>query len=131
VVASDPLNERAWTVLVISYEHSGLPAEGLAAYAQCRLIFDRELGCAPGPALQAAHVRLLRRRVGANPELSEVMAALVYLGDTLSGQGKADGSSAHSGMTHENARRIVASFLRRAKVEVSEALHIDALPQHA
>lgn len=117
-VASDPLNERAWTLLVTGYEQSGLPAEGLSAYARCRLIFDRDLGCAPGPALQAAHLRLLRQRAAANTELSEVMAALVYLGDTLSGQGNAHGSTADSALTRENAGRIVASFLRRARVAV-------------
>lgn len=117
-VAADPLNERAWTLLVTGYEQAGLPAEGLSAYARCRLVFDRDLGCVPGPALQAAHLRLLRQRAGANSELSEVMAALVYLGETLSGQGNAHWSTADSSLTRENAGRIVASFLRRARVAV-------------
>ena len=115
-VASDPLNERAWTLLVTGYEQSALPAEGLSAYARCRLVFDRDLGCAPGPALQAAHLRLLRQRAGAIADLSEVMAALVYLGETLSGQGHAHGSIAGSALARENAGRTVASFLRRARV---------------
>lgn len=117
-VASDPLNERAWTVLVTGYEQSGLPAEGLSAYARCQLIFDRDLGCAPGPSLQAAHLRLLRQRAEANTELSEAMAALVYLGDRLSGQGHTHRSATDSGFTHEDAGRILASFLRRARAAV-------------
>lgn len=117
-VESDPLNERAWTLLVTGYEQLGLPAEGLSAYARCRQVFDRELGCGPGPALQAAHIRLLRQQAEVNSDLSEVMAALVYLGDSLGGQRNTSGPAADQGFTRENAGRIVASFLRRARVAV-------------
>lgn len=117
-VASDPLNERAWTVLVTAYELSGLPAEGLSAFARCRRIFDRDLGCAPGPALQAAHLRLLRQRAEANVDLSEVLAALLYLGDFLSGRRHSPGFANDSGLTRENAGRIVDSFLQRARAAV-------------
>ncbi len=114
-VASDPLNERAWTVLVTAYELAGLPVEGLSAYARCRRIFDRDLGCAPGPALQAAHLRLLRQRAEADVELSEVMAALLYLGEALSGRRQSPGLAAGARLTRENAGRTVDSFLRRAR----------------
>lgn len=117
-VEGDPLNERAWTLLVAGYELAGLPAEGLSAYARCRMIFDRDLGCAPGPVLQAAHVRLLRQRAAVDADLSEVMAALVYLGDNLSGSGAGSVPSADSWLTREKAGRIVASFLRRASIAV-------------
>ena len=117
-VASDPLNERAWTVLVTAYELAGLPAEGLSAYARCRPIFDRDLGCAPGPALQAAHLRLLRQRAEADVELSEVMAALLYLGETLSGRRQPSRFAAGAGLTREHAGRIVDSFLQRARAAV-------------
>ena len=117
-VTSDPLNERAWTVLVTAYELSGLPAEGLSAYARCRRIFDRDLGCAPGPALQAAHLRLLRQRAGADVELSEALAALLYLGESLKGIGQAGQPSADSRLTRENAGRILDSFLQRAQAAV-------------
>jgi DNA-binding SARP family transcriptional activator len=117
-VASDPLNERAWTVLVTAYELAGLPAEGLSAYARCRRIFDRDLGCAPGPALQAAHLRLLRQHAEADVELSEVMAALLYLGETLSGRRQPAGFAAEAGLTREHAGRIVDSFLQRARAAV-------------
>ena len=113
-VASDPLNERAWTLLITAYELAGLPAEGLSAYARCQEVFDRDLGCTPGPALQAAHMRLLRQRAEASTELSEVFAALVYLGDTLSGQRNAQAQTDH-GLTRENAGRIVSSFLKRVQ----------------
>lgn len=110
----DPLNEQAWTLLVTGYELCGLPAEGLSAYARCREAFDRDLGCSPGPALQAVRLRLLRQYAEADGELSEVLAALVYLGDTLKGQRSAP---AHNGMglTREHAGNIVASFLKRVK----------------
>ena len=81
-VQSEPLNERAWTILVAGYEQAGLPVEGLSAYERCRRLFDRDLGCAPGPALQAAHLRLLRQRAEGNTELSEVLAALALPGGT-------------------------------------------------
>ena len=118
-VASEPLNERAWTVLVTGYELSGLPAEGLSAYARCRRIFDRDLGCAPGPALQAAHLRLLRQRAEADVELSEVMAALLYLGDSMNGNRHATAVlRADAVLTRENAGRILDSFLQRARAAV-------------
>ena len=117
-VESDALNERAWTLLITGYEQLGLPAEGLSAYARCRAVFDRELGCVPGPALQAAHIRLLRQRAEVNSDLSEVMAALVYLGDSLGGQRNSWGPTTDEGFTRENAGRIVTSFLRRARVAV-------------
>jgi DNA-binding SARP family transcriptional activator len=117
-VASEPLNERAWTVLVTGYELSGLPAEGLSAYARCRRIFDRDLGCAPGPALQAAHLRLLRQRAEADVELSEVLAALLYLGESMKGHRHAPEAGADALLTRENAGRILDSFLQRARAAV-------------
>ncbi|ABK02638.1 response regulator receiver and SARP domain protein [Arthrobacter sp. FB24] len=117
-VACDPLNERAWTVLVTGYELSGLPAEGLSAYARCRRIFDRDLGCAPGPALQAAHLRLLRRRAEADVELTEALAALLYLGESMKGTRHGQEPGADPVFTRENAGRILDSFLQRARAAV-------------
>lgn len=118
-VAADPLHERAWTVLVSSYESCGLVAEGLAAYARCRSVFDRDLGCEPGAALQASYLRLLRQRTANDADLAEVVAALVYLGDSLNARGQASsGCPAAAARTREDAGRIVASFLRRAQVAV-------------
>lgn len=114
-MTSDPLNERAWTVLVTAYESSGLPAEGLSAYARCRRIFDRDLGCAPGPALQAAHLRLPRQRAEADVESSEALAALLYLGESLKGNGYDGEPAADAPLTRENAGRILGSFLQRSR----------------
>lgn len=56
----DPLNERAWTALVLGLEQNGENTEALRAFDRCRRVIDEELGCAPGPALREAQVRLLR-----------------------------------------------------------------------
>lgn len=135
-VRAEPLNERAWTVLVTAYEQAGLPAEGLSAYERCRRRFDRDLACTPGPALQAAHLRLLRQRAEANPELSEVLAALLYLGERLhrpgNGQGPVNGLSPGPGNSQgaalhgraaehrlqEDASRVLDSFLQRVRAAV-------------
>ncbi len=58
-VKEDPLNERAWTALVVGLERNGENTEALRAFDRCRRIIDEELGCAPGPALQKAQARLL------------------------------------------------------------------------
>lgn len=54
----DPLNERAWTALVLGLERNGESTRALRTYSRCRKIIDDELGCAPGPALREAHARL-------------------------------------------------------------------------
>lgn len=58
-VADDPLSEQAWTALVRGLERSGKPTEALRAFEQCRRIMDREMGCAPGPALRSIYASLL------------------------------------------------------------------------
>ncbi|WP_258868652.1 BTAD domain-containing putative transcriptional regulator [Arthrobacter sp. RT-1] len=55
----DPLNERAWTALILGLERNGEKTEALRAYDRCRKVLDEELGCAPSPALKEAHARLL------------------------------------------------------------------------
>jgi DNA-binding SARP family transcriptional activator len=117
-IRSEPLNERAWTVLVTTYEHAGLPAEGLSAYDRCRRLFDRDLGCTPGPALQDAHLRLLRQRAEGNAELSEVLAALLYLGERLDEPKRHVVPAAESRRLHENAGRVLDSFLQRVRAAI-------------
>lgn len=112
-VQSEPLNERAWTILVAGYEQAGLPVEGLAAYERCRRLFDRDLGCTPGPALQAAHLRLLRQRAEGNTDLSEVLAALLYLGERLHGP-KCTQHAEESRRMQENAGKVLDAFLQQA-----------------
>ena len=113
-VRTEPLNERAWTILVAGYEQAGLPVEGLSAYERCRRLFDRDLGCTPGPALQAAHLRLLRQRAEGNTELSEVLAALLYLGERLHGPQRSQPAAEESRRMQENAGRVLDSFLQQA-----------------
>ena len=117
-IRSEPLNERAWTILVAGYEHAGLPVEGLSAYERCRRLFDRDLGCAPGPALQAAHLRLLRQRAEGNTELSEVLAALLYLGERLHGPRCTELAAEESRRRRENAGRVLDTFLQQALATV-------------
>lgn len=118
VLRVEPLNERAWTALVRAYEQAGLPVEGLAAYNRCRRLFDRDFGCAPGPALQEAHLRLLRQRAASNAELSEVLAALVYLGDRLDGSKGRQLPAAEARRMQEKAGRVLDSFLQRVRAAV-------------
>jgi DNA-binding SARP family transcriptional activator len=117
-VQTEPLNERAWTILVTAYEQASLPVEGLSAYDRCRRLFDRDLGCAPGPALQAAHLRLLRQRAEGNTELSEVLAALLYLSERLHGPKRTQPAAEESRRMQENAGRILDSFVQQALAAV-------------
>lgn len=65
-VKEDPLNERAWTALILGLEQNGENTEALRAFDRCRRIIDQELGCAPGPALRDAQTRLLRSTAAAS-----------------------------------------------------------------
>lgn len=65
----DILAERAWTVLVLGLERSGQLTEALRAFDRCRYVMGQEMGCVPGPVLQAAHARLLQgTAAGDQPE---------------------------------------------------------------
>ncbi|MHA7180125.1 BTAD domain-containing putative transcriptional regulator [Arthrobacter sp. MDB2-24] len=55
----DPLNERAWTTLVLGLEQHGENTEALRVFDRCRRVMDEELGCAPSEVLKEAHARLL------------------------------------------------------------------------
>ena len=58
-VREDPLNERAWTALILGLEGHGESTAALRAFDRCRRVMDEELGCAPSPLLREAHARLL------------------------------------------------------------------------
>jgi SARP family transcriptional regulator, regulator of embCAB operon len=83
-LATDQLNERAWTALILALEAAGRHTEALQAYEKCRRTLHRELGCAPGPALRSAHARLLNATADADGELSDALSALLYLHEQLS-----------------------------------------------
>ncbi|WP_240341866.1 BTAD domain-containing putative transcriptional regulator [Arthrobacter sp. Alg241-R88] len=63
----DPLNERAWTALILGLEQNGESTEALRAYDRCRRVMDEELGCAPAPTLREAQARLLRSTASSGP----------------------------------------------------------------
>jgi DNA-binding SARP family transcriptional activator len=58
---ADPFNERVQASLVTTLAAAGRRAEALATYASIRRRLGEELGIEPGPELQDAHRRLLRR----------------------------------------------------------------------
>ncbi len=70
-VTDDPLSEQAWTALVRGLEKIGKPTEALRAFEQCRRIMDREMGCAPGPALRTIYARLLETTADLPPHMAQ------------------------------------------------------------
>ena len=108
----DAMNERSWTTLVLALEQAGRHADALNAYARCRRIMEHELGCPPGPALRAAHLRVLRASVDTDNGLSDVLAALLSLQNHLALSPElslVEATSVHL----TRARSAVDSFLRR------------------
>ena len=75
----DPLNESAWLALMASMDARGQHADGLQAYDQCRKLFAAELGCAPGPELQALYSRMLQGAHESDDELCRLLEAVVRL----------------------------------------------------
>jgi DNA-binding SARP family transcriptional activator len=61
----DPLNEGAHARLIIALASADRQAEALRAYEQVSRRLDEELGVLPGPALRAAHARVLRQDIPA------------------------------------------------------------------
>ncbi|MBG6059380.1 DNA-binding SARP family transcriptional activator [Cryobacterium sp. MP_M5] len=115
----DPLNERAWTALVLALELAGRPTDGLAAFDRCRRILNRELGCAPGPDLRQAQVRMLHAT--ADGELSDLLSALLLLHDRLRSTGADAAAAPPAPLANESLREaglVIDSFLRRALVAV-------------
>jgi len=59
-VASDPLDEEAYGVVMRAHHASGEPGRALAAYERLRTVLQEELGADPGPGTQALHLAILR-----------------------------------------------------------------------
>jgi DNA-binding SARP family transcriptional activator len=78
-LAEDPFDESAWGALLHNLETHGQHARGVQTYDRCRSLFAAELGCAPGPGLQALYVRLLRGANEDDEELSQLLDAVVRL----------------------------------------------------
>lgn len=72
LLLDDPINERAWTALVLGLEESGQYMEALRAYGRCRRVMDQEIGCLPGRALRDAHARLLQATAASDEDTSEM-----------------------------------------------------------
>jgi DNA-binding NarL/FixJ family response regulator/DNA-binding SARP family transcriptional activator len=69
LLVDDPINERAWTALVLGLEESGQYMEALRAYGRCRRVMDQEIGCLPGRPLREAHARLLQATAASEDEM--------------------------------------------------------------
>lgn len=78
-LAADQLNETAWCALLTALESAGRHAEALHTYEQCRRLFIEELGCSPGPSLQAIHRNLLQGAADSDDSLSDLISALLCL----------------------------------------------------
>lgn len=123
VIDAEPLNESAWTVLVLSSERAGRPVEGLRTYESCRRLLSDELGCAPGPVLRDAQARMLKATAEAQSEFGDVLAALLTLQDRMSaggvGNGADDGESgtragSSAWRDFQEAGVVVRRYLQRA-----------------
>ncbi|TDK26877.1 response regulator receiver protein [Arthrobacter crusticola] len=113
-LSADQLSERAWISMILGLEHAGMAAEGLSAFERCRRVFATHLGCEPGPVLKGAHRRLLHQTAEADPDLSEEVAALLYLGGRLNGTGGSRSLDSGREWTSEIAGRILHNFIQRA-----------------
>lgn len=113
-LADDPLNERAWTALILGLEQAGRHAEGLKAYAECRSVLDNELGCEPSVKLRQAHTRLLSATASGESELSEAVNALLVLNARLERRTHTPTEHTTKGLDAvREAGEILTSFLQR------------------
>ncbi|TRW43058.1 AfsR/SARP family transcriptional regulator [Georgenia yuyongxinii] len=126
-LAAEPLAENAWTVLVEALERAGRYAEGLQAYESCRRTLDRELGCAPGPRLQKAFVRLLQATADGETELSRVLSALLLLHAQLQRAAAGLPDAPAPAASLRAAGDVVGTFLRKA---LAEPAHRAAVGPH-
>ena len=120
----DPVNEAAWTTLILALENSGQLAEGLRGFACYRSMLDRELGCAPSKTLCEAHSRLLLATANSQGELSDAMSALLVLHDQLvstatGGARTHNTSDASARAAVLAAEHVLTSFLRRVGVSAT------------
>ncbi|WP_225873842.1 AfsR/SARP family transcriptional regulator [Zafaria cholistanensis] len=128
VLAGEPLNESAWSILILALEEAGRPVEGLQAYERCRRAMAAELGCAPGPGLQQAQERMLLATAGSEDEFGQVLGALLDLhrhvaggrsrsaGTLRTGPGRSGGPAESAGLAE--AGNIVQRYLRLALAAV-------------
>ena len=118
----DPLDESAWHALLSSMEARGHHADGLQAYDQCRRLFAAELGCDPGPDLQALYARMLQGANEKDEELSRLLEAVVRLhmasrlasGPPFTALGSGISDAIGQNVSEEQAFRALSRLMRRA-----------------
>jgi DNA-binding SARP family transcriptional activator/ActR/RegA family two-component response regulator len=71
VRADDPLDERAYRLVMVAHQLAGVRSAALEAYERCREILVEELGTDPSQATQDLHQAILRGR-----PVSELVAEL-------------------------------------------------------
>lgn len=124
VLETDPLNEPAWTCLILGAEKLGNPLAGLQAYEDCRRVMGRELGCSPGLALQDAQARMLRDTSAANDDFGHVISALLAIQQSIGGQ-QNQGLPSESvpatdpALVLRAAGTIISGYLQRAMLRVA------------
>ena len=111
VLDSDPLNEQAWSVLVLAFEASRNPVEGLRAYERCRVVLGRELGCTPGVVLRSAQHRLLNATCELDDDFARVIHALLAIHGVIEGK-HAPHDAAHG---LKAAGNVLTGYLYRAQ----------------
>jgi len=120
-IADDPLNERAWTALILGLETAGRHAQGLQAYDRCRHAMRSELGCAPGQILRSAQLRLLHATAAEDGDLADVLSAFLVLHKQI--EVRSPDFRPHSttvprpepaAASLREATDVITSFLRRA-----------------
>ncbi|KIS25667.1 histidine kinase [Arthrobacter sp. SPG23] len=123
----DVLAERAWTVLVLGLERSGQLTAALRAFDRCRHVMDQEMGCAPGPLLQAAHVRLLQATAAADgPESVLEIAGTARTGPAeREGRGESGGRAGYGLPESGDAERLVLAVGPSAQFveQITDALN--------
>lgn len=111
VLDTDPLNEQAWSVLVLALEASHNPVEGLRAYERCRVVLDRELGCTPGVVLRSAQHRLLNATCELDDDFARAVHALLAIHGVI--EGKKVLNDAANGL--KAAGSVLTGYLDRAQ----------------
>ncbi len=119
LLSTNALNDQAWTCLILGWELSGNPLQGLQAFDDCRQIMDRELGCRPGPVLSSIHERLLYQTSAEPDDFGQVLGALLAIRGTLSGADSSNGIRVGGDLTGPAARfkeagAVISGYLNRA-----------------
>lgn len=98
-------------MLVLAFEASRNPVEGLRAYERCRTILGSELGCTPGVVLRNAQHRLLSATSEMDDDFARVVHALLAIHGVIEGK-KARADAAHG---LKSAGSILTGYLDRAQ----------------